>query len=214
MLNILNHSPSAINHFLYEMRHKDIQKDRAKFRNNLKRLGMIMAYEISREFTYSAKTITTPLAEHEVQLMDDKPVLIGVLRAATPFLDGFIDVFDDSDVGFIGAYRVQEGEEVGATLEYKATNSLEGKVVILVDPMLATGKSVLTSVNTLIMSGKPSHVHIAAAVAAPEGVNYISENLKVKHTIWTAALDEKLNEKSYIVPGLGDAGDLCFGPKL
>ncbi|UII21851.1 uracil phosphoribosyltransferase [Fulvivirga ligni] len=196
------------------MRHKDIQKDRLKFRNNLKRLGMIMAYEISKSLQYEATQVTTPLSDTSIDLINSRPVIIGILRAATPFLDGFMEVFDTSDVGFIGAYRVEDGDEIEATLEYKATNSLDNKTVILVDPMLATGKSLLTSVNTLAMSGKPSHIHIAAAVAAPEGIDYISQNLKMDHTIWTAAVDEKLNEQAYIVPGLGDAGDLCFGPKL
>ncbi|MBL6446812.1 uracil phosphoribosyltransferase [Fulvivirga sp. 29W222] len=214
MLKVLNQSNSAANHFLFEMRHIDTQKDRAKFRNNLRRLGAVMAYEISRTLKYAKTTVTTPLDTMEVELLAEQPVLISILRAALPFSDGFVEMFDQADVGFVGAYRKGGGEEIVVNFEYMATPSLDGRVVIVVDPMLATGKSAVESIDHLLNNGKPSHIHIAAAVAAPEGIDYLSRMLKVEHTIWTGALDEKLNSKSYIVPGLGDAGDLCFGPKL
>lgn len=214
MLKILNQSHSVANHFLYEMRHVEIQKDRAKFRNNLRRLGTILAYEISRTLDYKKETVTTPLSTMDVDLLARQPVIISILRAALPFSDGFVEVFDQADVGFVGAYRKEDGEEISVNFEYMATPSLDGRVVIVVDPMLATGKSIMESIDHLLNNGKPSHVHIAAAVAAPEGIDYISRMLKVEHTIWAGALDEKLNSQSYIVPGLGDAGDLCFGPKL
>lgn len=214
MLKILNQSNSVANHFLYEMRHIETQKDRAKFRNNLRRLGAVMAYEISRTLSYIKEAVTTPLGTMEVGLLAEQPILVSILRAALPFSDGFLETFDQADVGFVGAYRKEEGEEIGVNFEYMATPSLDNKVVIIVDPMLATGKSIIESINHLLNNGKPSHIHIAAAVAAPEGIDYISRMLKVEHTVWTGALDEKLNSKSYIVPGLGDAGDLCFGPKL
>lgn len=213
MLRILNQTNSIANHFLYEMRHVEIQKDRAKFRNNLRRLGLVMAYEISKSLFYKKDKVTTPLAELEVDLLIEQPVIISILRAAIPFTDGFIDTFDRADVGFVGAYR-KERKEISVNFEYMATPSLEGRTVIIVDPMLATGKSIIESINHLLSHGRPGHIHIAAAVAAPEGIDYISKMLEVEHTIWTGALDEKLNSNSYIVPGLGDAGDLCFGPKL
>lgn len=215
MLKILNQTPSIANHFMFEMRHKDIQKDRAKFRNNLKRLGMIMGYEISKTLAYHSQTVTSPLGDVKVDLLREQPVLISILRAGLPLMEGFIEVFDQADMGFIGAYRIEGNEEeIAVNLEYKAAPSLEGRTVILVDPMLATGKSIIESVNHLMANGLPAHIHIAAAVAAPEGIDYISRLLKTEHTIWTCSLDEKLNTNAYIVPGLGDAGDLSFGPKL
>ncbi|UII33429.1 uracil phosphoribosyltransferase [Fulvivirga ulvae] len=214
MLKVLNQSNSVANHFLYEMRHIETQKDRAKFRNNLRRLGVVMAYEISKALSYTKAVVETPLDTMEVDLLAEQPVLISILRAALPFSDGFTEVFDQADVGFVGAYRMEEGAEIAVNFEYMASPAVEGRVVIVVDPMLATGKSIIESIDHLLNNGKPGHIHIAAAVAAPEGIDYISKMLKVEHTIWAGALDEKLNNKSYIVPGLGDAGDLCFGPKL
>lgn len=214
MVNILNHTHSIANHFLFEMRHKDIQKDRGKFRNNLKRLGIVMAYEVSKMLTYQKSRVSTPLADLDVELLTEQPVIISILRASMPFMEGFMEVFDQADAGFIGAYRREGVDEVDVNLEYLASPSLEGRNVVVVDPMLATGKSVIKSLEHLMSHGSPSHIHIVAAVAAPEGIDYISKSLKTKFTIWTGALDEKLNSKAYIIPGLGDAGDLCFGPKL
>lgn len=214
MVNIVNQTHSIANHFLYEMRHKDIQKDRSKFRNNLKRLGMIMAYEVSQALAYERRKVSTPLSDAEVSLLSEQPVIISILRAAMPFMDGFLEIFDQADAGFIGAYRREDSDEVAINLEYLASPSLEGKTLIVADPMLATGRSVVKALEHLTRNGVPDHIHIAAAVAAPEGIDYISKSLQSKFTIWTGALDEKLNDKAYIVPGLGDAGDLCFGPKL
>ncbi|ELR70954.1 uracil phosphoribosyltransferase [Fulvivirga imtechensis AK7] len=214
MVNILNQTHSIANHFLYEMRHKDIQKDRGKFRNNLKRLGIIMAYEVSKVLDYKKSNVSTPLADLDVELLTDQPVIISILRASMPFMEGFMEVFDQADAGFIGAYRREGVDEVDVNLEYLASPPLEGRNVIVVDPMLATGKSVIKSLDHLMSHGSPDHIHIVAAVAAPEGIDYISKSLKTQFTIWTGALDEKLNSNAYIIPGLGDAGDLCFGPKL
>ena len=214
MVNVLNQTHSVANHFLYEMRHKDIQKDRGKFRNNLKRLGIVMAYEVSKVLNYKMSNVSTPLADLEVELLKDQPVIISILRASMPFMEGFMEVFDQADAGFIGAYRREGAGEIDVNLEYLASPSLEGRNVIVVDPMLATGKSIIKSLDHLMSHGVPSHIHIVAAVAAPEGIDYISKSLKTQFTIWTGALDEKLNSNAYIIPGLGDAGDLCFGPKL
>lgn len=213
MLKILNQTNSIVNHFLFEMRHKDIQKDRFKFRNNLKRLGYIMGYEISKELSFKDEEVISTLGTANVSLLDKQPVIMPILRAAIPFMDGFIEIFDQADVGFIGASR-EDDEDITVRLSYKVSPSLEGRDLIIVDPMLATGKSIVKSIHALSANGLPRHIHIATAVAAPEGVDYISQAIKNSYTLWTGALDEKLNSKAYIVPGLGDAGDLCYGPKL
>lgn len=214
VVNIINETPSIANQFLLEMRDEQIQQDRAKFRNNLKKLGMIMAYEMSKSFEYKPKSVTTPLAKTTIEVVDDPPVLIGILRAAMPFLQGINDFFDQADVGFVGAFRKEGNEEIDIQLDYVATPDLTGKNVIIVDPMLATGKSMVDVVNQLTLNNKLKHLYLATAVAAPEGIEYISKNLSEDCTLWTGAVDERLNDKSYIVPGLGDAGDLSFGPKV
>ncbi|GAB2493249.1 MAG: uracil phosphoribosyltransferase [Cytophagales bacterium] len=209
----LTDTPSIANRFLTELRDIEIQKDSLRFRKNLERLGEILAYEISKTLQFSEKTIQTPLSPILARIPEEKPVIFAVLRASLPFYQGFLNFFDHAESGFIGAFR-EEGEDVKINLGYHASPSLEGKTVILADPMLATGKSFLKSIETLLQHGTPKIIHIAAVIAAPEGVQFIKENLKIPHSLWIGAIDEKLNSKSYIVPGLGDAGDLAFGPKL
>lgn len=211
---ILNQTPSIANQFLSELRDVRIHGERMRFRKNLERLGEILAYEISKSFDYSVEQIETPLAQTSVNLPQESLVIFAVLRASLPFYQGFLNFFDQAGSGFIGAFR-QEGEgEITINLGYHASPNLEGKTVILADPMLATGKSFIRSIETLLEHGTPKIIHIAAAIAAPEGVSYIKENLKVPYKIWVGALDEKLNHQAYIVPGLGDAGDLAFGEKI
>ena len=212
MINILNHQASIANHFLFEMRQKDIQKDRSKFRHNLKKLGQVMAYELSKNLSYTAQACETPLAKMEIERLRNNPVIVAILRASMPFFDGFLDFFDEADAAFIGAYR-KEGKEISIKLDYLAAPELEGRTLIIVDPMLATGKSFVTAYNQLISKGLPSEVHFVSAVAAPEGIEYIAANLDRDYSVWIASLDTKLNKDSYIVPGLGDAGDLSFGVK-
>jgi uracil phosphoribosyltransferase len=212
MVIVLNKEASVANQFLYEMRHKDIQKDRGKFRHNLKKLGQVMAYEVSKSLQYKKAKVNTPLASAEVELIDVSPVLVTILRASMPFFEGFIDFFDQSDAAFVGAYR-EEGKEISIKIDYLASPDITGRPLIIIDPMLATGKSLVAVYNQLIKRGLPSSVHFVSAVAAPEGIEYIASRLNNKYTVWTAALDEKLNSLSYIVPGLGDAGDLCYGEK-
>lgn len=214
MLHVLNEQHSIANQFLLELRDKDIQQDRERFRRNMERLGELMAYEISKTLGYSSRVVNTPLGASTLQILKEPPVLITVMRAGLVYFQGFQNYFGQSDCGFIGAYRKEGGEELTINLEYLATPSLEGRTVLLIDPMLATGKSFVKSVEAFMKHGKPSHVHIAALVAAPEGVQYLEEKLTLPHTLWTWALDEKLNEHDYIVPGLGDAGDLSYGEKL
>ena len=212
MINILDKTNSIANHFLFEMRNKDIQNDRGKFRNNLKRLGIAMAYEISKSLDFDPEEVLTPLGKKQVNLLSENPVVIGILRAALPFYEGFQFLYDQCDGGFIGAYRKESGE-ISVNLDYLAIPSIEGRTVILVDPMLATGKSLMQSIEQIKINGNPKHIHIASVVAAPEGIDYISQSLKSEHTIWVYSLDENLDSNAYIVPGLGDAGDLSFGEK-
>lgn len=196
------------------MREVGLQQDRAKFRNNLKKLGMIMAYEMSKSFDYEERSIDTPLSRATVMVMKDSPVLIGILRAAMPFVQGINEIFEQSDVGFVGTYRKENTDEVSVETDYIAVPDITGRNVIIADPMLATGKSFVDVINRLLENKKPNKVDLVCAVAAPEGIEYLSKNLRRKITLWTGALDDKLNDKFYIVPGLGDAGDLSFGTKV
>lgn len=215
-MNLINlgDQNSIANQFLAEVRDITIQPDRMRFRKNLERLGEIMAYEISKTLTYQSHSIETPLIRTTAKRLNNLPVLITVLRAGLPYFQGFQNFFDQADAGFIGAYRKEGGEEIKIQLEYMATPDLNNKEVILIDPMLATGKSFIRSVNELLSHGTPHHLHIASLIASPEGVQYLRQNLAIPFTIWTFSLDEKLDTRFYIVPGLGDAGDLSFGEKL
>jgi len=208
----LSEGNSIANQFMAELRDKSIQGDRMKFRKNLERLGQIMAYEISRKLAFKSVEVTTPLGKTSIHVPEESPVLITVMRAGLGYFQGFVDYFDKSDCGFIGAYR-EEGSGV-INLEYAAAPSIEGKKVILIDPMLATGSSFIESVNAMGRLGVPAHIHIAALVASPQGIGFIKDKLKLPHTIWTWAIDDTLDGNAYIVPGLGDAGDLSFGIKL
>jgi len=203
---------SVANQFMAEIRDKSIQGDRMKFRKNLERLGQIMAYQISRKLSFRPVNVDTPLGNTSINVPVANPILITVMRAGLGYFQGFVDYFDRADCGFIGAYR-QEGSGV-VNLDYSAAPSIEGKVVILIDPMLATGSSFIESVNAMGRLGTPAHIHIAALVASPQGIKFVGENLELPHTIWTWAIDDTLDDNFYIVPGLGDAGDLSFGVKL
>ena len=209
----LGEKPSIANQFLNEIRDKDSQQDRMRFRKNMERMGEIMAYEISKTLMYQACTINSPLASLKSRKLMEQPILLTVMRAGLPYFQGFLNYFDQVDAGFIGAYR-KEGAEIEIKLEYLATPELEGREVILIDPMLATGKSFIRSINALMKHGKPTHIHLASLIASPEGIEYIKANLNIPFTIWTFSVDEKLDTRFYIVPGLGDAGDLSFGKKI
>ncbi|MEX0882390.1 MAG: uracil phosphoribosyltransferase [Cyclobacteriaceae bacterium] len=214
---ILNQENSIANHFLADLRDVDRQKDRLRFRKNLERLGEIMAYEVSKGLSYHSNTIQSPFKEVYLEKITEKPVLISVLRASLPFFQGFLNYLDEVDSGFIGASRMETKNQdpIEIDLNYIAAPSIESKTLILVDPMLATGKSFVKSVRKLLeQSGTPAKIEIVSVIAAPEGIEYIRKNLSIPHRFWICAVDEKLNAKSYIIPGLGDAGDLAFGPKL
>jgi len=202
------------NQFIAELRDRDIQLDRAKFRKNMKRLGQLMAYEISKRLNFKDEIIQTPLGKTSIQLISKYPVLLTVMRAGLPYFDGFLDFFDQSDCGFMGAYRQEGSEEIVIHLDYVATPNVNDRDVIVVDPMLATGKSFVRSIQALLKHGTPSHIYVASLVASPEGIHFLKENLNVPFSIYTCAVDENLNDQFYIVPGLGDAGDLSFGMKL
>ena len=202
------------NQFISELRNKDIQLDRARFRKNMKRLGQVMAYEISKRMNFKDETIETPLGRTSIQLLSKYPVLLTVMRAGLPYFDGFLDFFDQSDCGFMGAYRQENSNDIVIHLDYVATPDVNDREVIVVDPMLATGKSFVRSIEALLKHGTPSHIYVASLVASPEGIHFLKENLDVPFSIYTCAVDENLNHQFYIVPGLGDAGDLSFGIKL
>jgi uracil phosphoribosyltransferase len=202
------------NQFIAELRDRNIQLDRAKFRKNMKRLGQLMAYEISKRLNFKDEIIQTPLGQTSIQLFSEYPVLLTVMRAGLPYFDGFLDFFDQSDCGFIGAYRQEGSEEIVIHLDYVATPNVNDREVIVVDPMLATGKSFVRSIQALLKYGTPSHIYVASLVASPEGIRFLKENLNVPFSIYTCAVDENLNHQFDIVPGLGDAGDLSFGMKL
>jgi uracil phosphoribosyltransferase len=210
----LSRVDSVASYYLSQLRDRVVQKDRLRFRQNVHRLGQIMAFEISKHLPYITTAIETPIQSTLGRSLKDWPVIITVLRAGLPYYQGFLDYFDQSDSGFIGAYRKEGEHEIAINLEYLAAPSIEGKPVILVDPMLATGNSFIRSLNALQKHGKPTHVYLAALIAAPEGIENIRNNAGLNCSLWTVAIDKKLNDQFFIVPGLGDAGDLSFGEKL
>ena len=214
MIFNLSAQNTIANQFLSELRDKNVQSDRSRFRGNMKRLGQLMAYEISKKLAFRDSVIETPLGKSFVSVPATQPVLLTVMRAGIPYFDGFLDFFNTSECGFIGAYREEGSDDIVIHLEYVATPDVEGKDVIIIDPMLATGKSFVRAVQAIVKRGVPAHIYIAALVAAPEGIEFVRTNLNVPFSIYTCALDENLNPQDYIVPGLGDAGDLSYGVKL
>ena len=218
-MKVINFSEqnSVINQYMAELRDKSYQKNRLLFRNNIIRIGEMMAYELSKTLNYHAKTVTTPLGTIDIPLIKDNLLLATVLRAGLPFHEGFLRTFDHAENGFISAYRMytnREHTEVGIHTEYLASPSAKGKTLIIVDPMLATGGSMAAAYEALVTTGRPSQVHIACVIAAPEGVETIRQTVTDDTTLWCAAIDPGMNEHKYIVPGFGDCGDLCYGEKL
>src|SRR5690606_25734975 len=212
---VLTDAPSIAIHFLRVRRYILIQNDGMRFRLNLEWMREIMAYEISKSFEYRSEVIDTPLTSTSALTLTEQPVIVSVMRASLPFYTGFLNYFDQAGSGFIGAFRDEsQPGEISVQLGYHASPSVEDRIIILADPMLATGKSLVESIQTILSHGTPKHIHIAAIIAAPEGIQYLKENVSCDYSLWVGAIDEKLNHQSYIVPGLGDAGDLAFGPKL
>lgn len=209
---------SVINQYMAEMRDKDYQQNRLLFRNNIMRVGMMEAYELSKTLHYSPRDVETPLATAHMMVPDDKIVLATIFRAGLPFHEGFLKVFDHAGNGFVSAYREYTDEahtQVGIHVEYLATPSVEGKTLIIVDPMLATGGSMELGYQAFASKGEPRRIHVCCVIATPEGIEHVKRVFPDdKTTIWTAAIDPGMNEHKYIVPGFGDAGDLCYGDKL
>ena len=213
----LSENLSVMNNFMAELRDKKHQQNRRLFRNNVERIGEIMAYELSKTLEYKTKTVTTPLGTIDIPLIKDDLVVATVLRAGLPFHQGFLNVFDKADNAFVSAFRMyinREHTEVGVHTEYIATPSVKGRTLIIVDPMLATGGSLAAAIDSLTESGKPKKIHVCCVIAAPEGIEVVKEALPEDSTIWCAAIDNGMNEHKYIVPGFGDCGDLCYGEKL
>ena len=218
-MRVINFSEqnSVLNQYMAELRDKSYQKNRLLFRNNIERVGELMAYEVSRTLTYKKKTVTTPLGTIDIAVPKDDLLVATVLRAGLPFHHGFLRIFDRADNAFVSAYRMytkREHTEVGIHTEYLASPSAKGKTLIICDPMLATGGSMVAAYEALIRTGRPTAVHIACVIAAPEGVEMLRQNVADDVTLWCAAIDPGMNEHKYIVPGFGDCGDLCYGEKL
>lgn len=219
MVEVINFTEqrSVMNQFMAELRDRKYQQNRLLFRNNIERIGQMMAFELSKTLEYKAKTVTTPLGTLDIPLPHDELVIATVLRAGLPFHEGFLKVFDHAENGFVSAYRMytnREHTEVGVHTEYMASPSVKNKTLVITDPMLATGGSMAASIEALMKTGRPRKVHVCCVIATPEGIEVVREALPDGSTIWCAAIDPGMNEHKYIVPGFGDCGDLCYGEKL
>lgn len=206
---------SIFNHYIAEIRDEEIQRDPLRFRTNLERIGSLLGYEISKTFSYQEKAIKTPLGTAHCQMMAEEPVIASILRAGLTMHNGLLQIFDRAENAFISAYRrPSTTDEVDVKVEYKACPDLSDKTLIIADPMLATGHSMALVFEALLKNGTPKNIHIAAAIASRSAVDMLQRTLPIPADIWVGAIDEKLNAKAYIVPGLGDAGDLAYGQKL
>ncbi len=208
---------SILNTFISEIRDVNIQKDSMRFRRNIERIGEILGYEMSKSLNYSVSTIETPLGNCNIDLLNNDIVLCSILRAGVPLHNGLLNYFDTAENAFISAYRhhKHDPESFEIIVEYLACPDLEGKTLILADPMLATGQSMVATFEALKPFGTPKEVHLISVIGAQEGVDFVESNFDDNKThLWIAAIDDKLNDKGYIIPGLGDAGDLAFGKKL
>jgi uracil phosphoribosyltransferase len=210
-----NESNSVLNQYVLEIRNKVVQQDRLRFRANINRIGEMMAYEISKTLHYSMKDVQTPLGTSSVSVPDEKLILCTILRAGLPFHNGFLNVFDNAENAFVSAYRKYiDNENFNIHIEYIASPRIDGKTLIIADPMLATGSSMELSYRAMLTKGHPAHIHIASVIAAEPALEHIRKVFPDDiTTVWCAAVDPELNEHSYIIPGLGDAGDLCYGEK-
>lgn len=207
---------SLLQQFINQLRNVAVQQDRMRFRRNIERVGELLSYEISKTLNYKPVTIKTPLDDYQGVDLEDDIVICSVLRAGLPLHNGILNYFDKAENTFISAYRhhTNSANDFEIRVEYLASPSLEGKTLILADPMLATGQSMVAVLKALKPMGTPKKIHIASVIGAVEGVEFVAAHFPENTTLWIAALDEKLNDKGYIVPGLGDAGDLAFGEKL
>lgn len=215
MVHILGDNNSVMNRFISELRDVNVQGDFMRFRRNLERCGEVMAYEISKKLNYSPHKVQTPLGVADVNLYNDKIVLATILRAGLPLHQGFLNYFDSAENAFISAYRKYNKDGTfRIQFEHISSPNIEGKTLVLIDPMLATGASMVLAYKAILERGVPAHTHIVSIIASREGVDYIKRNLSASDTtLWLGAVDDELTVKSYIVPGLGDAGDLAYGQK-
>jgi len=215
-IHYLSDENSILNHFLGQIRNVNVQNDSMRFRRNIERIGEVMAYELSKNLQYKKVEIQTPLGIKKTTEIADKLVLCSILRAGLPLHLGFLNYFDNAENGFVSAYRhhPNNDEFFDILVEYQAVPNIENKTLLLIDPMLATGQSMVAVYEKLLQKGLPKEIHIAVIIAAPEGIAYLKNHLPDHCHLWVATLDEKLNDKNYIVPGLGDAGDLAYGNKL
>lgn len=217
MVTILNQQPSSLCQFMAELRDESIQKDAMRFRRNMERVGETMAYEVSKKLAYVRRDVVTPLGTSASMLPSEQVVLATILRAGIPMMQGFLNVWDKAEVAFVSAHRhYRKNGEMEIVMQQVTTPSLEGKVLIIIDPMLATGASIEMTYQALVeKGGLPLHTHICSAIASTDGIEYLESHLRRDQiTLWTAELDEAMTVKSYIVPGIGDTGDLAYGEKL
>ncbi|MGC3977114.1 MAG: uracil phosphoribosyltransferase [Paludibacteraceae bacterium] len=211
----LSEQNSILQHYLKEIRSVEIQKDSLRFRRNMERIGEITAYEISKTLMYKTDKAKTPLGVAELTKIDEKLVLSTILRAGLPFHQGFLSYFDSAENAFVSAYRkYKDALKFDIFIEYIASPKLDGKTLIITDPMLATGSSMELAYGALLTKGKPKKVIIASIISSQQAIDYLKDKFSDDVTLWTAAIDPHLNEHSYIIPGLGDAGDLAYGEKL
>lgn len=207
---------SILKHFIAESRDRNTQADRMRFRKNMERIGEVLGYELSKNLSYRDKTVVTPLGEKHIPLITNEIVICSILRAGLPFHNGLLNYFDHAENAFISAYRhhTENGDDFEIVVEYLSSPSLEGKTLLLADPMLATGQSFISVYESLKKLGTPAEIHLLAVIGAQPGIAQVEQHFPSEAHLWIAAIDDELNEKGYIVPGLGDAGDLAYGTKL
>ena len=216
MIHLLGENNSLLNQFIAEIRDEVIQKDSLRFRRNLERVGEIFAYEISKTLVYKTREVTTPLGVAKIPVLEQQPVLATILRAGLPLHHGLLNYFDKAENCFISAYRKYDPNgEFHIEFEYIASPHLDNKIVIMCDPMLATGSSMEIAYHALLEKGEPKHIHLVSVIASKQGIDYVLNKLpNDRITLWIGAIDPVMTPKSYIVPGLGDAGDLAYGEKI
>ena len=205
---------SIMTHYLKELRDVNIQNDRLRFRFNLKRISQLLGYELSKSLEYKNTEVQTPLAKKQVHTAQDQIVISSILRAGLPMHEGLLETFDKADSAFISAYRIEDEEQIKVKVEYESSPDLNGKTLLLADPMIATGRSILNCLDELKKFGQPKRIFLLGIVASQAGINELNDHLQDDVECYIADIDPDLNDKSYIVPGLGDAGDLAFGTKL
>ena len=212
----LEKTDSVFNQYMAELRDAVIQQDRMRFRRNLERIGEVMAYEISKSFEYDDEEVTTPLGIKQIRTMHEQPVIATILRAGLPFHNGMLSMFDQADSAFIAAYRKYDKNEEDSEIrvEYFSSPDIEDRVLIVCDPLLATGESIVKTLNGLMEDMMPKEIHIAVAVASQDGLDYVERTMsRLPVTIWVGSIDEELTARAYVVPGIGDVGDLAYGEK-